>query len=103
GHAQSHLSFYRERDGVLLSGDHLLATISSNPVLEPNLIPSSERPKPQLQYNESLRKLLHIDINIAFTGHGPEIQRVHDLIKRRLKRQHERALQVAEKLRENRF
>lgn len=98
GHAQSHLSFFRENDGVMLSGDHLLATISSNPFLEPALEPSSERPKPQLQYNESLEKLLKLDIRIAYTGHGADIQRVHELVKRRLQRQHERALQVLELL-----
>ena len=94
GHAQSHLSFYREHDGTLLSGDHLLATISSNPLLEPALEPSSERPKPQLQYNDSLRKLLDLDISIAYTGHGPDVTKVHELVHRRLNRQHERALQV---------
>ncbi|MBS4194579.1 MBL fold metallo-hydrolase [Lederbergia citri] len=98
GHAQSHLSFFRENDGVMLSGDHLLATISSNPFLEPALEPSSERPKPQLQYNESLEKLLELDVSVAYTGHGADIPRVHELVKRRLQRQHERALQVLELL-----
>jgi glyoxylase-like metal-dependent hydrolase (beta-lactamase superfamily II) len=98
GHAQSHLVFYREEDGTLLAGDHLLATISSNPLLEPPLRFSDERPKPQLQYNDSLRKLLDVDIRIAYTGHGPEIKKAHELIERRLQRQHERALQVKELL-----
>lgn len=101
GHAQSHLSFYREKDGVLLSGDHLLATISSNPLLEPALDPASERPKPQLQYNDSLKKLLDISIHIAYTGHGTEVTRVHELVERRLKRQHERAMHVREMLQGN--
>ena len=100
GHAQSHLAFYRESDGTLMAGDHLLATISSNPLLEPSLSPSDERPKPQLQYNDSLRKLLDLDIAIAYTGHGVEVTRVHELVERRLKRQHERALQVREMLKE---
>ncbi|MFS0643933.1 MBL fold metallo-hydrolase [Siminovitchia sp. 179-K 8D1 HS] len=100
GHAQSHLVFYREKDGTLLAGDHVLAAISSNPLLEPPLIPSDERPKPQLQYNDSLRKLLDVDIRIAFTGHGPEVKKTHELIERRLLRQHERAMQVKEILEE---
>ncbi|MEK3885868.1 MBL fold metallo-hydrolase [Bacillus sp. FSL K6-3431] len=101
GHAQSHISLYQEKDGVILSGDHLLATISSNPLLEPALDPSVERPKPQLQYNDSLKKLLDLDISIAYTGHGVEVNKVHELVERRLKRQHERALQVGELLRGN--
>jgi len=103
GHAQSHLSFYREQDGTLLAGDHLLATISSNPLLEPPLTASEERPRPQLQYNDSLRKMLDLDISIAYTGHGPEVKKVHELIRRRLSRQHERALQVREMLQGNRM
>nr|WP_249317053.1 MBL fold metallo-hydrolase [Bacillus sp. FJAT-50079] len=103
GHAQSHLSFYRPKDGVLLSGDHLLATISSNPLLEPALDPSAARPKPQLQYIDSLKKLLDIPIQIAYTGHGTEVLRAHELVKRRLQRQHERALQVKEMLEHERL
>lgn len=98
GHAQSHLAFYREKDGVLLAGDHVLATISSNPLLEPPLHPGEERPRPQLQYNDSLRKLLDYDISLAFTGHGKEVAKVHDLVNRRLGRQRDRALQVREML-----
>ncbi len=100
GHAQSHLVFYREEDETLIAGDHILATISSNPLLEPPLDPLKERPKPQLQYNESLRKMLNVGIRKAFTGHGPEVKKTHELINRRLSRQHDRAMQVAEILKE---
>ncbi|MGE8204432.1 MBL fold metallo-hydrolase [Heyndrickxia sp. NPDC080065] len=96
GHAQSHLSFYREKDGALLAGDHVLATISSNPLLEPPLSSQAERPKPQLQYNASLKKLFDYDISIAFTGHGNEVKNVHSLVERRLQRQQDRAMQVRE-------
>ncbi len=101
GHAQSHLVFYHEKDGDLLAGDHLLATISSNPLLEPPLSTSAERAKPQLQYNDSLKKMLDLHIRIAYTGHGVEINKVHSLIKHRLQRQHERAWQVKEMLKKN--
>ncbi|MBD8003495.1 MBL fold metallo-hydrolase [Bacillus norwichensis] len=100
GHAQSHLVFYREEDETLIAGDHILATISSNPLLEPPLDHLKERPKPQLQYNESLRKMLDVGIRKAFTGHGPEVKKTHELIERRLSRQHDRAMQVAEILKE---
>ncbi|WP_203361827.1 MBL fold metallo-hydrolase [Bacillus sp. REN10] len=94
GHSQSHVVFFREKDGVLLAGDHLLATISSNPLLEPPLIVGEERPKPQVQYNHSLRKMLQLPIEIAYTGHGAEVKNSHALIHHRLKRQHERAISV---------
>lgn len=98
GHAQSHLCFYREKDRTLLAGDHLLATISSNPILEPSLQEGEERPRPQLQYRTSLKKLFSYDIDVAFTGHGEEISEVHALVEQRLIKQQDRALQVREML-----
>ncbi|PKR85993.1 MBL fold metallo-hydrolase [Heyndrickxia camelliae] len=100
GHAQSHLSFYREKDGTLIAGDHVLATISSNPLLEPPLVSGAERPMPQLQYNASLKKLLKYNISITYTGHGADVIKVHPLIERRLQRQHDRAMQVKEMLKD---
>ncbi|KAB7708843.1 MBL fold metallo-hydrolase [Bacillus aerolatus] len=100
GHAQSHLAFLREKDGTLIAGDHILATISSNPLLEPPLIPGEDRPKPQLQYNHSLKKAMELPVDIVYTGHGTEVRNIVPLITRRLERQHERAMSVKEMLRE---
>ncbi|MBN8190846.1 MBL fold metallo-hydrolase [Bacillus sp. NTK074B] len=102
GHAQSHLSFYRERDGVLIAGDHILATISPNPLIEPPFEGEMERSKPLLQYNASLKKLLDIPITLAYTGHGDNIEDVHGLIPRRLGKQDERAQGVLGMIRGNR-
>jgi glyoxylase-like metal-dependent hydrolase (beta-lactamase superfamily II) len=96
GHAQSHVSFWRERDGVMIAGDHILSHISPNPLIEPPEKEGQERPKPQLQYNQSLQELLLMDISIAYTGHGDEITEVHPLIHKQLKKQHERAMHVKE-------
>lgn len=96
GHSQSHLSFFREKDGTLIAGDHVLATISSNPLLEPPLVKGEQRSRPQLQYNASLRKLFDYNITMAFTGHGAEVKNIHSLIERRLNRQQDRAMQVKE-------
>jgi glyoxylase-like metal-dependent hydrolase (beta-lactamase superfamily II) len=94
GHAQSHISLFREEDGVLLAGDHILAHISPNPLLEPPLIAGGERPKPQLQYNASLKKLRDYPIDHVYTGHGAEVRKLPQLIDRRLERQHDRAMHV---------
>lgn len=96
GHAQSHLSFINESRGLMFGGDHILATISSNPLIEPPEHPSVERPKPQLQYNESLRKLKSFHIETVFSGHGKEVTHIPKLIDRRLNRQHDRAMKVIE-------
>lgn len=96
GHAQSHIVLERKKDHVLIGGDHVLANISSNPLLEPPLPGETGRPKPQLQYNESLRKLIEHPIQKVYPGHGPDVYNVSELVERRLSRQHDRALQVKE-------
>ncbi|WP_027407688.1 MBL fold metallo-hydrolase [Anoxybacteroides tepidamans] len=100
GHAQSHIVLYREKDGFMIGGDHLLATISSNPLLEPPIEEGAERPKPLLQYNDSLRKLLHYEISKVVTGHGADVTDVPALVEKRLEKQKERAGHVLEMLRE---
>ncbi|AXN37431.1 MBL fold metallo-hydrolase [Peribacillus butanolivorans] len=96
GHAQSHISFYRESDGLMIAGDHLLAKISPNPLMEPPLLPGGDRPRPLLQYNASLQKFLGISISTVYSGHGSEVDgdAVADLIQYRFERQHNRAMQV---------
>ncbi len=54
------------------------------------------RPKPQLQYNESLRKLSKLPIQLVYSGHGNDIYQVNALIEKRLARQHDRAMNVRE-------
>ncbi|AIE60639.1 MBL fold metallo-hydrolase [Bacillus methanolicus] len=94
GHAQSHIALWRKKDGIVIGGDLLLASISPNPLLEPPLPGKTERPKPQLQYNNSIKRLLNFPIERMYTGHGTDITDVHQLIEKRLERQHERAMQV---------
>ena len=100
GHAQSHLSFFREKDGVLIGGDQLLARISPNPIMEPPLHPGDERLRPLLQYNKSLKKLLELPISKVYSGHGVEVENVNELIQFRMTRQHNRAMQVKKMLEE---
>ncbi|MBM7604528.1 glyoxylase-like metal-dependent hydrolase (beta-lactamase superfamily II) [Metabacillus crassostreae] len=95
GHAQSHIVLYDEKSRVLIGGDLLLKHISPNPLLEPSMIEGvNDRPKPQLQLNESLAKLLELPISLVYSGHGENIVEVNDLITYRLKKQAERAEQV---------
>jgi glyoxylase-like metal-dependent hydrolase (beta-lactamase superfamily II) len=94
GHAQSHICLFRKTEGVLIGGDHVLAHISPNPLLEPPTDGQSERPKPMLQYNYSLKKLLTYPIRKVYTGHGEEVYQLEELIEKRLRRQHDRAMMV---------
>ncbi|WP_433958653.1 MBL fold metallo-hydrolase [Cytobacillus horneckiae] len=94
GHAQSHIGLFRERDGAYIGGDHLLAHISPNPLMEPPLPGENERPKSLLQYNESLDKINRLPISVVYAGHGIDFSNVSELIEQRKKSQHERAMRV---------
>lgn len=94
GHAQSQVALFREKDGVLIGGDLILAHISPNPLLEPPAPGEKERPKPQLQHNDSMEKLFNYPIKCVYTGHGEEVYQLAELIEKRLSRQHERAMTV---------
>jgi glyoxylase-like metal-dependent hydrolase (beta-lactamase superfamily II) len=91
GHAQSHISLYREADGLMIGGDHLIAHVSSNALIEPPYPGEDKRAKPLLQYRESLRSCLEMDLAQVLAGHGKEITRAHSLIEERLGQQEKRA------------
>jgi glyoxylase-like metal-dependent hydrolase (beta-lactamase superfamily II) len=94
GHAQSQIALFREKDGVLIAGDVIIAHISPNPLLEPPAPGETERPKPQLQHNHSMQKLLSYPIHLVYSGHGEEVCQLAELVEKRLLRQHERAMTV---------
>ncbi|NWQ39906.1 MBL fold metallo-hydrolase [Bacillus sp. EB106-08-02-XG196] len=100
GHAQSQIALFRERDGILIGGDLILAHISPNPLLETPALGKKERPRPQLQHNDSMKKLLSYPIQFVYTGHGEEVFQLRELIEKRLLHQHERAMKVNNWLKE---
>lgn len=89
GHAQSHISLYRQKDGLLISGDHIIKHISSNAIIEAPYDEGEERPKTLLQYRESLHKCLHI--HKAYSGHGDIVENPKELILKRLNDQERKA------------
>ena len=98
GHAQSHLSFWNKETGEMIGGDHVIAKVSSNPLIEPPLDPSQGRPKSLLQYNASLSRLLKMPVKVIYSGHGEEVRNVNELITARLSKQHQRAMKVLDML-----
>lgn len=100
GHAQSHLSLFNEKEGILLGGDLLLEKVSSNPLIEPPFEKEQGRPKALLQYNASLSRLLDLPVNIVYGGHGGEVLNAHSLINERLQKQEDRAMKVLGMLKE---
>ncbi|MEY8347680.1 MBL fold metallo-hydrolase [Bacillus cereus] len=100
GHASTHISLYRERDGLLIGGDALISHISSNPILEPPYEGQTERAHPLLQYNQTLKRLSEMNISRILSGHGEDVVNVNELIEGRLQKQETRAFKVLQLLKE---
>ncbi|TFD92210.1 MBL fold metallo-hydrolase [Jeotgalibacillus sp. R-1-5s-1] len=92
GHSQGHVSL--SSAGEMIGGDILLGHISSNPLIEPPFGINTPRPVPQLQYNDSLKKIAALNPGRVWTGHGDPVLQPLPLIQERLKKQHERAMLV---------
>jgi glyoxylase-like metal-dependent hydrolase (beta-lactamase superfamily II) len=96
GHAQTHLSFYRKEDGLIVAGDHLIAHISSNAIIEAPYIEHETRPETLIQYRNSLEKCSWVTKVLA--GHGADIQNPRKLISERLSAQEAKARMFLEKM-----
>ncbi|MFO7263193.1 MAG: hypothetical protein A6D91_01570 [Bacillaceae bacterium G1] len=94
GHAQSHIALYRERDGLLVAGDHIIRHISSNAIIEPPLTPGAERAKPLLQYMDNLRKCAAMPVTLTLSGHGEAVDDLPALVDARLAKVEERAEKI---------
>lgn len=93
GHSQGHISLISE-NGSVIGGDLLIQHISSNPLIEPPFGINQPRPLPQIQYNESLKKMASLEPTIVYPGHGEPVYHASELIKKRLQKQEERAMYV---------
>lgn len=94
GHAQSHLIFVEEETGEVIGGDLLLNKVSSNPLIEPPIDLSYERPQSLLQYNDSLLLLKDLNVSTIYTGHGEVVISANELVDERLAKQKNRAMKV---------
>ena len=73
GHSPSDTVFWDERRRILLCADHLIAHISSNPLLSRPLDGSQERPKALATYLRSLARTRELPAEILLPGHGEPI------------------------------
>ncbi|HXV05471.1 MAG TPA: MBL fold metallo-hydrolase [Solirubrobacterales bacterium] len=89
GHSPSDTVFWDERRRILIAADHLIAHISSNPLITPPLDGSTERPQALVTYIESMRKTREMPARIVLSGHGEAIVDHVALIDERLAK-HER-------------
>lgn len=100
GHSAGLICFYEPQSRLFLSGDHLLADISSNPVVEPPPPGQAERLCSLAAYRDSLRRVAAMDIALALPSHGPAIADVAGLVARRLAFHEQRLAQVLAALRD---
>jgi glyoxylase-like metal-dependent hydrolase (beta-lactamase superfamily II) len=84
GHAAGLICLYEPSGGALLSSDHLLADISSNPVVEPPPPGQSERLRSLALYRDALQRVAALGVRRALPSHGPVIDDVAGLVAQRL-------------------
>jgi glyoxylase-like metal-dependent hydrolase (beta-lactamase superfamily II) len=84
GHSPSDTVFWDERRQILFSADHLLAHISSNPLVSRPLDGSDRRTQALVTYIESMKKTREMPAEILLPGHGEPILDHVDLIDKRL-------------------
>lgn len=73
GHSPSDTIFWDEERRILIAADHLIAHISSNPLLARPLDGSDERPQALVTYLASMRKTREMPAEIVLSGHGEPI------------------------------
>lgn len=95
GHSPSDTTFWDSEERVLLAGDHLIAHISSNPLLARPLDGSRERVKSLVNYIDSLKRTRELPVGtLVLPGHGNPISDHRALIDERLAGHERRAAKI---------
>lgn len=80
GHAAGHLSLWDPVASRLASGDHLLATITPNPLVELDDQSDLLRRRSLIEYLDSLARFEALDPDVVLPGHGPAFTSVATLV-----------------------
>ena len=98
GHSPSDTVFHDESRGILLAADHLIAHISSNPLLARPLEADADydgpRPQALLSYMASLEATRAMDLSLVLPGHGRPITDHAALIDERFRLHERRARKI---------
>jgi glyoxylase-like metal-dependent hydrolase (beta-lactamase superfamily II) len=101
GHSPSDTVFLDEERSILLSADHLIAHISSNPLLARPLgmraaeaEPPAPRPQALVTYMASLQRTREQDLKLVLPGHGRPIADHATLIDERFRMHRRRAERI---------
>ena len=91
GHSPSDTVFHDDRRKILIAADHLLAHISSNPLITRPRDGSDGRSRALMTYLESMRRTAEMDVDLVLPGHGEPITDHRGLIEERLRMHARRA------------
>ncbi len=94
GHSPSDTLFWDRERGILICADHLIAHISSNPLISRPLDGSKGRPRALMTYLDSLRRTRELDARILLPGHGEPITDHRRLIDERFALHRRRAEKI---------
>jgi glyoxylase-like metal-dependent hydrolase (beta-lactamase superfamily II) len=98
GHSPSDTVFLDESRGILLAADHLIAHISSNPLLARPLDAGEDydgpRPQALITYMASLEQTRAMELSLVLPGHGPPIADHVSLIDERFRMHGRRAEKI---------
>jgi glyoxylase-like metal-dependent hydrolase (beta-lactamase superfamily II) len=94
GHSPSDTLLWDAERRILIAADHLIAHISSNPLISRPLDGTSERPKALMTYIESLRRTRELPADVVLPGHGEPITDHCRLIDERLELHRQRAERI---------
>jgi glyoxylase-like metal-dependent hydrolase (beta-lactamase superfamily II) len=83
GHSPTDTIFHDRERRVLLSADHLLGHISSNPLITRPPEGSDERPQALVTYLDSLARTREMDVELVLPGHGDPVTDHRGLIDER--------------------
>jgi glyoxylase-like metal-dependent hydrolase (beta-lactamase superfamily II) len=101
GHSPSDTVLWAEDEGLMIGADHLLAHISSNPLLtrplpgtEHQASAAGERPRALVTYLDSLAQTYEQDVRVVLTGHGEPVTDHRALIDQRRRMHDHRARKI---------
>ena len=96
GHSPSDTVFHDEADGTLIGADHLLAHISSVPLISLPLEGDVDaRPRALVTYLESLRATRDMEVESVLPGHGEPVTDHRALIDKRIAFHERRARKIS--------
>jgi glyoxylase-like metal-dependent hydrolase (beta-lactamase superfamily II) len=96
GHSPGHICLYEPNRKLLFTGDHILPQITSHIGLHPQ-----SGSNPLSGYLDSLKKMIDMQVNFAFPGHGPAYSGIRQIIESLVRHHEERNRIVLKALQEN--